>query len=211
MGMSLFFQLFAGVPINETDILPLVPLGRWLLVIGSYLLAMVFFLGRNRQNQQFVMIRYGFIQKWWKCYFLKSLSDGLLTAVVLLGLFQLIDLPALQRSAVSVKETVTISVLWTVHASALLALFLLMETLGLRKMIPAALLLLEGITFLNGFRVRESARFMFGSWGMYVQSSIYENEYGFSVMAVTAVQIVMAAGCYWLGGYVLKNKGMEGV
>jgi hypothetical protein len=34
MGMSLFYQLFAGVPMNEMDAFPLIPLGRWLFMIG---------------------------------------------------------------------------------------------------------------------------------------------------------------------------------
>jgi hypothetical protein len=211
MGMSIFFQLFAGVPMNEMDAFPLIPLGRWLFMIGIYLLIMGFYLGKSRQNQQFIMIRYGFIQNWWQQYFLKNLFGGLLTAAVLLGMMKLIDWLFGQRSAVSLKEIVMISVLWTLHIVVLLALFLLLEVLGLRKMIPAALLLFEGLTFLSGFRVKEIARLMFGSWGMYVQSSIYENTYGFSMIIVIAIQSVMIFGCYLLGGYVLKNKGMEGV
>jgi hypothetical protein len=211
MGMSLFYQLFAGVPMNEMDAFPLIPLGRWLFMIGIYLLIMGFYLGKSRQNQQFIMIRYGFIQKWWQQYFFKNLFGGLLTAMVLLGMIKLIDLQFSHRSVVSFKEIVMISVLWTVHTEVLLALFLLLEVLGLRKMIPAVLLLLEGLTFLSGFRLKKIARLMFGSWGMYVQSSIYENIYGFSIIIVIAIQSVIIVGCYLLGRYVLKNKGKEGI
>jgi hypothetical protein len=211
MGMSLFYQLFAGVPMNEMDAFPLIPLGRWLFMIGIYLLIMGFYLGRSRQNQQFIMIRYGFIQKWWQQYFFKNLFGGLLIAAILLGMIKLIDWLLGMRSAVSFKEIVVISVLWTVHTEVLLALFLFLEVLGLRKMTPAVLLLLEGLTFLSGFRVKEIAHLMFGSWGMYLQSSIYENTYGFSIIIVIAMQSVTIVGCYLLGGYVLKNKGMEGV
>lgn len=52
MGISLFFQLFAGVPMDEMDVLPLIPLGRWLFTIGIYLLVISFRLGMNRQNRQ---------------------------------------------------------------------------------------------------------------------------------------------------------------
>ena len=94
---------------------------------------------------------------------------------------------------------------------ALSALFLFLETLRIKKMIPAALLLLEGFTFLNGFHFRKSARFMFGSWGMYVQSNLYEDMYGFSVISVIIVQAIIMIVCYWLGGYLLKGKEIEGV
>ena len=36
--MSLVFQLFAGVPMDETGTFPLVPLGYWLFPTGIYLL-----------------------------------------------------------------------------------------------------------------------------------------------------------------------------
>jgi hypothetical protein len=157
------------------------------------------------------MIRYGFIQKWWQQYFLKKMFGGLLTATVLLEMIKLIDRLCGMRFAVSLKEIVMISVLWIVHTEVLLALFLVLEVLGLRKMIPALLLLLEGLTFLSGFHVKEIARLMFGSWGMYVQSSIYENKYGFSIIIVIAIQSVIVVGCYLLGRYVLKNKGVEGI
>lgn len=210
MGISLFFQLFAGVPLEEMDVLPLIPLGRWLFIVGIYLLIIGFHLGRNRQNRQFVIIRYGFVQRWWKHYFLKNLSGGVWTAVVLQVLFKLIDLLVQQKLTGSLKEILVISVLWTVHVIVLSSFFLFMETMKIRKMIPAVLLLMEGLTFLSGFHTREIARFMFGTWGMYVQSNLYENRYGFSIICVIAVQAAIIVGCYLLGGYMLEMKGMEG-
>ena len=47
--MSLFFQLFAGVPMDEMDTFPLVPLGCWLFPIGIYLLIISFRLGMDKQ------------------------------------------------------------------------------------------------------------------------------------------------------------------
>ena len=48
--MPLFFKLFAGVPMDEMDMFPLVPLGRWLFPIGIYLLIIGFRLGMDKQN-----------------------------------------------------------------------------------------------------------------------------------------------------------------
>lgn len=209
--MSLFFQLFAGVPMNEMDTFPLIPLGCWLFPIGIYLLLIGFRLGRNKQNRRFVMIRYGWIQKWWKHYFFRNLLDGVFAAVSLLALFKIIDLFALQMFAGSLKEILAIFVLWAVHAMTLSVLFLFLETLRIKEMVPAVILLLEGLTFLSGFRFKESARFMFGSWGMYVQSNLYGGMYGFSMISVIIVQAAIIIACYWLGRYFLKGKEMEGV
>lgn len=209
--MSLFFQLFAGVPMNEMDTFPLVPLGCWLFPIGIYLLIIGFRFGMDKQNRRFVMVRCGWIQKWWKHHFLRSLLYGGFAAGSLLTFFKIIDLFALQMFTGNLKETSTIFVLWTVHAMTLSVLFLLLETLKIKKMIPAVILLLEGLTFLSGFRFKESAKFMFGSWGMYVQSNLYEDMYGFSIISVIIVQVTIIMVCYLLGSYLLKGKEMEGV
>lgn len=209
--MSLFFQLFAGVAMDEMDTLPLIPLGCWLFPIGIYLLVLGFQLGMDKQNRRFVIVRCGWIQKWWKQFFLRNLLNGIFAAVSLLTLFKMIDLFALHMFTGNLKEISVIFVLWTVHAMTLSAIFLFMETLRIKKMIPAGLLLLEGLTFLSGFHFRKSARFMFGVWGMYVQSNLYEDMYGFSIISVIIVQITIVVACYWIGGCFLKGKEMEGV
>lgn len=209
--MSLFFQLFAGVAMDEMDTLPLIPLGCWLFPIGIYLLVLGFQLGMDKQNRRFVIVRYGWIQKWWNRIFLRNLLKGGFAAVGLLTLFKIIDLFVLQMFTGNRKEISVIFVLWTVHAMTLSALFLFLETLRIKKMIPAGLLLLEGLTFLSGFHFRKSARFMFGVWGMCVQSNLYEDMYGFSIISVMIVQITIIIVCYWLGGCFLKGKEMEGV
>lgn len=209
--MSLFFQLFAGVPMDEMDMFPLVPLGCWLFPVGIYLLVIGFRLDMDKQNRRFVIARCGRVQKWWNRFFLRNLLYGVFTAVSLLMLFRMIDLFALHVITGNRKEISVIFVLWIVHAMTLSALFLFGETLRIQKLIPAGLLLLEGLTFLSGFRFRESARFMFGVWGMYVQSNLYGDMYGFSIINVMIVQAAIIVICYWLGSYLLKGKEMEGV
>ena len=211
MGMSLFFRLFAGVSMDEMDTLPLVPLGCWLFPIGIYLLVLGFGLGMDKQNRRFVIVRYGWIQKWWNRVFLKNLLKGGFAAVGLLTLFKIIDLFVLQMFTGNLKEISAIFVLWTVHTMTLSSLFLFLETLRIKKMIPAGLLLLEGLTFLSGFHFRKSAKFMFGVWGMCVQSNLYEDMYGCSMISVMIVQATIIIICYWLGSYLLKGKEMEGV
>lgn len=209
--MSLFFQFFAGVPMNETDAFPLIPLGRWLFPIGIYLLIMSFWFGTDRQNRRFVLVRYGRIQRWWRHYFLGSLHNGVFAAVCLPALFWIIDLPALQRFDGNRKEISAIFVLWTVHAVTLSALFLLLESLNVKKAIPSVILLFEGFTFLGGFYFRRYARFLFGMWGMYVQSNLYEEMYGFSVRNVMIAQGMIIMACYLLGSHWLRKREAEGV
>lgn len=209
METSLFFQLFAGIPMDTIDNFPLIPLGRWLLPIGIYILLISLYLGMDRQNRRFVVIRYGMVRIWWKKYFVKNIFNGGLTAVVMLLLFVIFELLISQRLIGSLLEIVEIAVLWTVHAITISGLFIFLDVMDAKKMIPSALLLLEGLTFLGGYHVKGIANFMFGTWGMYVQSSFYDNVYGFSTMMVLSVQILIVAGCYLLGRFMLQGK--EGV
>lgn len=114
MGTSLFFQLFAGVPMDAIDTFPLIPLGRWLLPIGIYILLISLQPGMDRQNRRFVVIRYGMVQKWWKNYFVKNIFNGGLTAVIMLFLFKIFELLISQRKFSSLKEMAAIVVIWTV-------------------------------------------------------------------------------------------------
>ena len=193
MGASLFFQLFAGVPMDAIDTFPLIPLGRWLLPIGIYILLISLQPGMDRQNRRFVVIRYGMVQKWWKNYFVKNIFNGGLMAVIMLFLFKIFELLISQRKFSSLKEMVAIVVIWTVHVITISALFILMEAMNVKKLIPSILLLLEGLTFLGGYRIKGIAHFMFGTWGMYVQSSLYDGVYGFSIMMVLAAEVTGGA------------------
>ncbi len=46
---------------------------------------------------------------------------------------------------------------------------------------------------------------------MYVQSNLYEDMYGFSMISVMIAQVIIIMVCYRLGSYLLKGKEMEGV
>lgn len=210
MGINLFFRFFAGVPMEEMDVAPLLPLGCWFLPIEIYLLMVGFYLGINRKNQRFVIVRYTEIQKWWRNYFLKNMLYGGLAAIVLLLLGEIITLLASQHLPGNAKEIAMVFILWMLHGLVLLALFLFMETTKIRKIIPSMLLLLEGMTFLYGYRNKMAARFMFGTWGMYVQSKLYDSKHGFSILCVMVAQIICIAGCYQMGSYMLKRNKMEG-
>lgn len=210
MGMSIFFRFFAGIPMGESDRVPLFPLGCWFFPIGIYLLVIGSYLGRDRKNRRFVMVRYGQIHRWWKQYFFKNILYGGLAAVALLFLGEMIELLVSQHLSGNLKEVLGIFVLWTVHGMMFAALFLVMETTKIRKMVPSILVLLEGMTFLYGYRNKMTGRFMFGTWGMYVQSNLYDRMYGFSMVCVIAVEVICIAGCYLLGNFMLKRKEVEG-
>lgn len=211
MGINIFYRFFAGISMEEMDIFPLLAFGCWIFPIGIYLLAAGFYLGIERRNRQFVLIRYGQLQKWWRHYFFTNMLYGGLGAAALLLSCGITGFLVSRQLPDSMEEIAAVSVLWMAHVMVFFALFLLLETADLRKLIPPVLLLLEGMTFFYGCRNKAAARFLFGTWGMYAQSSFCDSVYGFWAAGVIAAQAVCIFGCYLMGGYMLQRKEMEGV
>lgn len=209
--MDIFFRFFAGISMEEMDTFPLIPLGFWLLPIGIWLLAVGFYLGRDRKNRRFAVIRYGGTQKWWRHYFFKHMVYGFVWTGFLPFAGMLAQLFVSHRMMGSVQAAAGVYMLWIVHGMVFLALYLFLDTTRMKKMLPSMLLLLEGTTFLYGWRNKMAAHFMFGTWGMYRQSSFYDRMGGFSAICMIVLQIAIIACIYLLGHYCLKRKESEGV
>lgn len=214
MGRELFFLFFAGVPAEDTGGFPLYPLGRWLFPLSICLLAVGFRMERSRASRLFAVIRYGKRGKWWTAHFCRHLLYGVLTGAALLasGLLVQLLLTGTQPDRQGMEAMAAVCILWIVHMMTLLALFFFMElfmkTAEQRNLIPPALLLLEGMSFLYGHYHREAARFMFGSWGMYTQSSLCDGA-GYRTVPVLAAEAACIAGCCLLGYGFLAGREKE--
>ena len=84
MSESVFIRLFAGVPSDYFEAIPLIPFGQWLLPIGFFLLTVGFYAERNRKVEIFSLYRYGTVSGWWIRHFVKRVIFGIKTAVLLL-------------------------------------------------------------------------------------------------------------------------------
>ena len=135
------------------------------------------------------------------------MAIGGLISMILLTLAEMANLLAPQHLPASLKERFFIFLLWASHAMVFLALFLFLEAAGMKKAIPSAILLFEGMTFLYRYRHKETAHWMFGTWGMYAQSYLYDPLYGFSILCIMAIQMICIAVCYQAGRWFLKRDG----
>lgn len=203
MNDSLFLKLFGGVPLDMLDDIPLIPLGRWLLPIGIYLLITGTYIEKSRNTAVFSCYRYGVVHKWWKHRFRKQLFIGMLMACILMSITIVFDMV---KGVTLHREIWETGILWLVHVATIHSLFLLLDLFKVKTMIPAALLLLEGITFLIGYKVEKTACFMYGIWGMYVRSAWCDNINGFPVSMVVIVEVIWVVVSYYIGKIVLKRK-----
>ena len=205
MGTSMFIRLFAGVPLDDFDAIPLIPFGQWLLPVGIFLLIVGFYAERQGGVEMLSIYRYGTVSGWWKRHFGKGVAFGIKTAVLLQLIVLACDIVVRNISVLSAELLVKISILWLFHSVSMAALFVLFDLFSVRRFAPGALLLLEGLTFIIGCRVRAVSPMMYGMWGMYHQSSLCKTG-GFPVGPVMAAEVILPAAGFLIGREYLKGR-----
>ncbi|NBH15744.1 hypothetical protein D3Z36_16690 [Lachnospiraceae bacterium] len=205
MSESIFIRLFAGVSSEYFDVIPLIPFGQWLLLVGIFLLAVGFYGERDRKVKTFSLYRYGTASDWWKKHFSKGLVFGIQTELLLLLIGLSCDLTRGNIAVLSTELIAKISILWMFHSISMAALFSLFDLFPVRRFVPGALLLLEGVTFIIGRRVRAISHVMYGMWGMYLQSSLCEID-GFPTGVIIATEAVLLAAGFVIGREYLKKE-----
>lgn len=205
MSESVFIRLFAGVPSDYFEAIPLIPFGQWLLPIGFFLLTVGFYAERNRKVEIFSLYRYGTVSDWWTRHFVKRVVFGIKTAVLLLLIVLICDIVMGKLSLLSAGLLAKISVLWLFHSISMAAFFVLLDLFPIRRFVPGMLFLLEGVTFMIGCRICAVSHAMYGMWGMYLRSSLYETG-GFPVGVIIVTEAVLLAAGFVIGREYLKKE-----
>ena len=205
MSESVFIRLFAGVPSDYFEAIPLIPFGQWLLPIGFFLLTVGFYAERNRKVEIFSLYRYGTVSDWWTRHFVKRVVFGIKTAVLLLLIVLICDIVMGKLSLLSAGLLAKISVLWLFHSISMAAFFVLLDLFPIRRFVPGMLFLLEGVTFMIGCRICAVSHAMYGMWGMYLRSSLYETG-GFPVGVIIVTEAVLLAASFAVGWEYLKKE-----
>lgn len=205
MSESVFIRLFAGVPSDYFEAIPLIPFGQWLLPIVFFLLTVGFYAERNRKVEIFSLYRYGTVSDWWTRHFVKRVIFGIKTAVLLLLIVLICDIVMGKLSLLSAGLLAKISVLWLFHSISMAAFFVLLDLFPIRRFVPGMLFLLEGVTFMIGCRICAVSHAMYGMWGMYLRSSLYETG-GFPVGVIIVTEAVLPAVGFVIGREYLKKE-----
>lgn len=205
MSESVFIRLFAGVPSDYFEAIPLIPFGQWLLPIVFFLLTVGFYAERNRKVEIFSLYRYGTVSDWWTRHFVKRVVFGIKTAVLLLLIVLICDIVMGKLSLLSAGLLAKISVLWLFHSISMAAFFVLLDLFPIRRFVPGMLFLLEGVTFMIGCRICAVSHAMYGMWGMYLRSSLYETG-GFPVGVIIVTEAVLLAAGFVIGREYLKKE-----
>ncbi len=217
MKNSIFMDWFGGLPLDTwipmgssgfSEGPALILYGRWLLIIGSFLLVTGYCREKRDSLEGLARYRYGTVFRWWRLRFWKGLLSGIQEAVCVMLIFLVCDLltgraPFLFAVA---GDAVKTGGLWLVHVIGLDALFLLLDLGNRKRCVPAAVLLLEGVSFYLGYRINAISNFMYGSWGMYQRSAWFDTR-GFQPVPVLIAELLLLAAAYCAGKLYLKRAG----
>lgn len=207
-GESITFSFLGGIADSGLGGIPLIPLGRWLLGLSVVLFAAGIFLGGKRKIALLEQVRFGSRRHWWNAQFGGLLFCGaaacLFYECVIQGADTLLHLPWPEE-----MDGGLVLILWLVHMETLVGAFGLLDITKFGRFAPAILFLLEVLTFVTGVFFRGISKYMFGTWGMYVQSSRVRAADGFSPAAVLVLEETMLL-VIWKMGTVLAERGSRG-
>ena len=181
--------------------IPLVPLGRWLMGVAVIFFIAGIYLNRRRRILLFEMVRFGGRKPQFWDLFPAAAAGCFGYAFCMMGLDFFRHTPKTQG-----LEEILILLLWLVHMMTLISIFCLLDQTASRHLAPAFLFVTEVSTYVVGFYRCNLSKYMFGNWGMYVQSSRVEKVYGFSPAAVMLFECLMITGVWRLGVVLVENR-----
>lgn len=196
---------FPGCGSIWLGMIPLIPLGRWLMGVALVLFMTGIYLERRRRIALFEIVRFGERKRWWNAKFLNlfptAAAGCFCYGFCLKGLDLIRHSPKRQGT-----EEILILLLWLIHMMTLAGIFCLLDLMSFRHMAPAFLFVTEVSTYTVGFYRWDLSKFMFGNWGMYVQSNRVEKVYGFSPAAVVFFECLMIAGVWKAGALLVERR-----
>ncbi len=203
--MGLTYDFLAGIPYMEVREIPLLPLGRWLFGMAVILFSAGVWLGGRRNIATFEIVRFGSRKRWWDfrfwTLFLAAAAGCFCYEFCIRGLDFLMGI----RKPEGMEELL-ILLLWQVHIVTMVSIFCLLDITAIWKTAPTMLFMTEVSTFVIGIFCRKLSRFMFGNWGMYMQSNAVDAVDGFSPAAVLIMEYVMIAAAWRIGAMALGRK-----
>lgn len=209
MDKGFVYDYLAGIEYPGIDSIyfgriPLIPLGRWLMGMAVILFVTGIYLSRRRQISVFEMVRFGGRKSWWNAKFRNLFPMGAAACFCYEFCMKGLDL-FLHCQEPQGMEEILIFLLWLVHMMTAASIFCLFDLTAFRAMAPAFLLVTEVSTFTVGFYNWNLSKFMFGNWGMYLQSDRIEKTYGFSPGAVMIFQCLIILAV-WRAGFWIADR-----
>jgi len=185
---------------------------RWLFGFALAFLVMGVVVIRKRQIGMYTVVRYKNKRSWWKQHFLSCVLSGFAAALVYWMILHILD-RGLELAAEEPVHEVLILLLWLAHVLIMLCVYCFLDQTALSKFSAVILLMTETLTLVAAFfcclYFVNLSKFMFGTWGMYMQSKWADSVNGFSVLPVLLTECGMMALCFFAGLWWIRRKDWD--
>lgn len=187
-------------------------IARWLFGFALAFLVMSVVVMRKRQIGMYTVVRYKKKRLWWKHHFLSCVLSGLAAALGYWMILHILD-RSLGLAAGEPVQEVLILFLWLAHVLVMLCMYCFLDQTALSKFAAVILLMTETLTLVAAFfcclYFVNISKFMFGTWGMYMQSTWADAVNGFSVLPVLLAECGMMALSFFAGLWRMRRKDWD--
>ena len=216
-GTNIFVSILGGIEIQDYGgSLPLLELGKWLLILSIFLLNIGNYIENEVEAMQlYAFLRYRSYKRWWI-----HLINNITVLAVTYLVFGFLIIGVLGQTVLSKNNIESTSIL---HGSTLqvlslgitlfvhflfLGVWLLTFTLITRKYILsfAGTMIIECSTLVWGILAPQNSKYLPGVWGMYLRSKGFSTKDGFSVPIIIGVQVLLILGFSYMVMHKMKRN-----
>jgi len=187
-------------------------IARWLFGFALIFLVVGAVITGKRQIGMYTVVRHPNKRSWWQHHFLSCVLSGLVAAVFYWMVLYILDRSLWLDAGEPVRETM-ILLLWLTHVLLMLCMYCFLDQTPLSKLAAVILLMAEALTLVIAFffclYFVNISKFMFGTWGMYMQSKWADAVNGFSVFPVLLTECGMMALSFFAGLWRMHRKDWD--
>lgn len=196
---GIIIEILGGIPIENGNMIEIVPLGKWLFLFAFYFLIVCRKLSKSRSILNFTLYRHKYFKLWWKYHFITIHITNFLIFIISCAIWRILEI----FDGKSSDGNFAVTIVFFLHLSVWISILTLSDIIFERKIAPCILLILEGMLYI--FSVNYNMPYLV--CGMYVRCSY--SELGVVAAAAYGIEIFIIAVCYFTAPQLWKFGYLE--
>jgi len=212
---ELLFIVFGGIEISQVaDNLNFLAIAKWFLFLSPLLLSVGYLISKEMAEMSpYVIPRHASYKRWWHIKMWNLLATCFLYCFFGFLIVQVVFF--IVRGNLSILFNRNFFLLWLlciVHLFLLCMLLFVTYIVTRSQTFSVSITFgFEGLTLIDGLLSPGKAKFMPGTWGMYLQSASNNPIRGFNIFAVILIQIIVIFVFFFLVPIWMKKNGTASV
>ncbi|MGN0154612.1 MAG: hypothetical protein ACI4A3_09175 [Lachnospiraceae bacterium] len=202
-GGSDIYSILGGIECEGKDDLNLLAMGKWLFLLGFFLMITAISLTVYKNMRIFLIYRYGGFPKWWRRYFVSVFSSVCFCFLCAVFVWKVCS----DSSAISLWKEVHISFHYLLHLLSVVSMVIVLDLILQSKSAISLFIIAEGIFYV--FSVHYQCSWMV--LGMFVRSEWHTAD-GFNGIVAYIVEILVVLFSFaivpvlWEKGYLERRN-----